>query len=285
MEVSNIKSDLEKILSRDIAGISRLDQCRLILGLIDLTTLEGSDNRAKITELCNTARSFSKFGNNIPDVAAVCVYPVFVRMAKENLAGSGISVASVAGAFPSSQSPLYLKLEEIKYAVSEGADEIDMVISRGMFLEGNYREVEDEIAAVKSVCGRALLKVILETGELKTPENIFRASQIAMNAGADFIKTSTGKIAVSATPEAAYIMCTAIREHFLKTGEKTGFKPAGGISDVDTAIHFIKIVHALLGNEWLNKNLFRFGASRLAGKVLDEILGKGNTADDIQGAY
>lgn len=285
MKDINLKTEIEKILKTELEGYTRRDLLKLILNCIDLTTLEGSDNRAKINELCSTAQGFSGQGNDIPNVAAVCVYPVFVKQAKENLKGSGISIASVAGAFPASQTPLHIKLEEVKFAVGEGADEIDMVISRGKFLEGNYQEVQDEITAIKAVCSGALLKVILETGELQTHENIRKASEIAIAAGADFIKTSTGKIAVSATPEAAFIMCSVIREHYEKTGIKIGFKPAGGISDVETAIHFLKIVNAILGKDWLNNQLFRFGASRLAGKVLDELLGNKSPAENTQGIY
>ena len=266
-----------------IVGYSRQDLCKLILNTIDLTTLEGSDNTAKIISLCQQAKSFKDMGEGFPNVAAVCVYPVFVKLAKEQLAGSGIRVASVAGAFPASQSPLHIKLEEVKYAVSEGADEIDMVISRGKFLEGNFKEVYQEIAAIKAVCAQARLKVILETGELLTPENIQQASELAIDAGADFIKTSTGKISVSATPEAAFIMCSVIKEHYMKTGKKVGFKPAGGISDVDTAVHFLKIVNTILGKEWMNNDLFRFGASRLANKVIDELLGKNDSSGNQQG--
>ena len=275
--------DINDKLKPSIEGYTRQELCKLILNTIDLTTLEGSDNTAKIISLCEQARSFKTLGEGFPNVAAVCVYPVFVKLAKEQLLGTGINVASVAGAFPASQSPLRIKRDEVAYAVEEGADEIDMVISRGKFLEGNINEVYREIATIKEACGKARLKVILETGELITPENIQKASEIAIEAGADFIKTSTGKISVSATPEAAFVMCTVIKEHYLKTGKKVGFKPAGGISDVDTAIHFLKIVNTILGKEWMNNGLFRFGASRLATKVLDELLGNSASPDKQPG--
>lgn len=285
MEEATIKFKLEEISQSGIEGYSRKEICKLILSTIDLTTLEGSDNKEKIIALCQQAKSFSSYGTGFPNVAAVCVYPVFVKLSGEQLQHTGIHVASVAGAFPSSQSPLRIKCEEVAYAIDEGADEIDMVISRGKLLEGNISEVFDEIATIKSVCGEAKLKVILETGELLTYNNIKKASEIAIEAGADFIKTSTGKIPVSATPEAAYIMCSVISEHYIKTGMKIGFKAAGGISDVETAINYLKIVNAILGKEWMNNGLFRFGASRLATKVLDALLEKNSSAENYQGSY
>jgi deoxyribose-phosphate aldolase len=285
MEESTIKFKLEEIFQSEIGSYSRKELYKLILNTIDLTTLEGSDNKEKIIALCQQAKGFRNYGAGFPDVAAVCVYPVFVKLAKEQLQNTGIHVASVAGAFPSSQSPLRIKCEEVAYAIEEGADEIDMVISRGKLLEGNFSEVFDEIASIKSVCGKAKLKVILETGELQTFNNIKKASEIAIEAGADFIKTSTGKISVSATPEAAYIMCSVIRDHYLKTGKKIGFKAAGGISDVETALNYLKIVNTINGKEWLNNGLFRFGASRLATKVLDALLEKNSSAENNQGSY
>lgn len=236
---------------------------RMILSMVDLTTLEGSDTTKRVSELCTKAFSVENIDLQIPKVAAVCVYPPFVRQCKNELQGKDVNVASVAGAFPSGQSPLFVKLEEIKYAVDEGADEIDMVISRGKFLEGQYQVIFDEVAAIKAVCKTAHLKVILETGELKTPENIRKASEIAILAGGDFIKTSTGKMQPAATEMAAVIMCETIREYFEKTGIRIGFKPAGGISDAATAVRYYNIVNSILGSEWLNKHLFRFGASRL----------------------
>ena len=204
-------------------------------------------------------------------MAAVCVYPPFVRQCKTELIGKDINVASVAGAFPSGQSPLSVKLAEIKYAVCEGADEIDMVISRGKFLEGKYKEVYEEIFAIKEVCNKAHVKVILETGELQTPENIRKASEIAILAGGDFIKTSTGKMQPAATELAAVIMCETIHEYFRMTGVRIGFKPAGGISEPEVAVRYYNIVESILGQEWLNKHLFRIGASRLVDNLLKVI--------------
>lgn len=244
---------------------------RQILSFIDLTTLEGSDNTAKIQGLCMAATSFQNAGRNIANPAAVCVYPPFVSLCKEMLKDSGISVAAVAGAFPSGQSPLHLKVEEVKYTVAQGADEIDMVISRGKFLEGDYDTVSHEIKKIKEACGEAHLKVILETGELLSFENIRKASEIAILAGADFIKTSTGKIPAAASPQAAIIMCDTIAEYHSSTGKQIGFKPAGGIGEPADALKYYLIVKNILGDAWLNKNLFRIGASRLAGKLRDLI--------------
>jgi deoxyribose-phosphate aldolase len=233
-----------------------------LLSCIDLTSLEGSDNKGKITELCHKACSFGQSGFPLP--AAVCIYPPFVGLAKDQLKGTGILVATVAGAFPSGQSPLALRLEEVRYSINEGADEIDMVISRGRLLEGDESFVYDEIAATREACKAVTLKVILETGELKTPSVIRRASEIAIAAGADFIKTSTGKIQPAATEEAVRIMLEVIREQFQKSGKRTGIKPAGGISEPEQALKYYKLVEQVLGTDWLNKNLFRIGASRLA---------------------
>lgn len=243
---------------------------RFILNVIDLTTLEGSDNKAKVQQLCEKALNFRDEARQIPTTAAVCVYPPFAAQAKSILKGTDVHVACVAGAFPAGQSPIEIKIAEVAYAVSQGADEIDMVISRGKFLEGDYQTVYNEIAAIKAACGQAHLKVILETGELKTADNIYKASQIAIAAGADFIKTSTGKIAVNATPEAFLVMLDAIKAHYEATGKMVGMKPAGGISDAKTAIDFLKILENVLGEKWLTNRYFRIGASRLADKILAE---------------
>lgn len=245
------------------------DLYRFILSSIDLTTLEGTDNDQVVEALCQKARDFQVQKSCMP--AAVCVYPPFVRTAGKALKELPITVASVAGAFPAGQSPIDVKVAEVRYAMEQGADEIDMVISRGTFLQGDYQTVYDEIVAIRNACADAKLKVILETGELKTPQNIFKASQIAIAAGADFIKTSTGKIAVNATPEAFLVMMDAIKFHYQNTGKKVGIKAAGGISDPDTAVYYVKLLHNVLGPEWMNRDLFRIGASRLATKVADLI--------------
>ena len=248
-----------------------LAMCKTIIGCIDLTTLEGTDNTEKVTKLCETAVSFRDDKRGIPATASVCVYPRFVALAKSKLQGTGVKVASVAGAFPAGQLPIELKVAEVEYAVAQGADEIDMVISRGAFLEGRYQEVYDEICAIRKACAGKVLKVILETGELQTPQNIFRASQLAIHAGADFLKTSTGKIAVNATPEAFWVMMFAIRQHYQDTGAKVGIKVAGGVSTLEQAYTYLHLWRQNMGREWVNPELFRVGTSRLAGKVFEKI--------------
>ncbi len=268
---ADISQRLDVIKNRLTNNVLQKEILQTLLSVLDLTTLNGNDNAATISNLCKKAVSFASLGNNFPNVAAVCVYPPFVRQAKELLAGTPISVASVAGAFPSGQSPIHVKTAEVSYCVAEGADEIDMVISRGTFLEGNFRIVSEEIAAIKKACGQAHLKVILETGELLTIENIRKASEIAILAGGDFIKTSTGKINPAATPEAMMVMCDTIHEFYKNTGIKIGIKPAGAIADTHTALFYYAIVEEILGHEWLNKSLFRIGASRLADDIVVEL--------------
>jgi deoxyribose-phosphate aldolase len=243
-----------------------IEDYKLILSCLDLTTLEGSDNTEKIRSICRKAMSFS------PNVAAVCFYPPFVRLAMSELQNTGVKVASVAGGFPSGQTSLKIKLDEVKWAIEEGADEIDLVISRGKFLAGEYNAVFDEIATIKEVCAKVHLKVILETGELQTIENIRKASEIALNAGGDFIKTSTGKITPAATPEAFIVMLDTLHEFFQKSGEKRGIKPAGGISEPHQAFLYLNLLRITLGNEWAHKNYFRIGASRLADNLMKRIL-------------
>lgn len=239
--------------------------------MCDLTTLEGKDSEGKVSQLCAKAlRPHPDPG--IPPVAAVCVYPNLVRTARKVLGNSSVKVASVATAFPSGQGMLKTKLEETTWAVSEGADEIDMVISRGKFLAGKWNEVFDEIAAIKSACGQAHLKVILETGELGTLDSVRAASELALLAGADFIKTSTGKIQPAATQPVTLVMLETIRDYYLKTGKTAGMKPAGGISSAKTAIQYLVMVNETLGEKWLNPALFRFGASSLANDLLMQIL-------------
>lgn len=244
---------------------------RSFVNIVDLTTLEGSDNEEVVRNLCLKAESFKTNYSDMTNVAAICVYPTMIQYVKKYLSDSSISVASVAGAFPSGQSPIEIKVAEVEYAISQGADEIDMVISRGKFLEENYEEVFAEIKAIKTACKDRHLKVILETGELKTAENIEKASELAIAAGADFIKTSTGKISVGATLEAMFVMLNVIKRHYTDTGIKIGIKPAGGISDIETAIKYYTLVYYILGPEWLNNKLFRIGASRLVDRIKDEL--------------
>lgn len=249
----------------------RIELVKIALSCVDLTTLNGSDTDKTVIDLCKKGRNYHTQCAKSPNVAAICVYPTLVKIAKESLKGSDINVASVAGAFPAGQSPIEIKVAEVKYAVREGADEIDMVISRGKFLEGKYNEVFDEIAEIKKACGKAHLKVILETGELVSDEKIYKASEIAISAGANFIKTSTGKITVGATLEAFYVMCVAIKETYDKTGKMIGIKPAGGVASIEDAIDYITVLYSVLGSKWLSKEYFRIGASRLADALFDEI--------------
>ncbi len=242
-----------------------------ILGMIDLTTLEATDTRKRVADLCAQAKSFADMPDKLPNVAAVCVYPTLVSFARKELEGTGIKVASVAGAFPSGQSPLFVKMAEVRYAVDEGAQEIDMVISRGKFFEEEYNQVFDEVAAIREACKDAHLKVILETGELKTATRIRRASEIALEAGCHFLKTSTGKIKPAATPEAMLVMLEAIRDHQKKTGNLCGIKAAGGIAEPEAALEYYWMAREILGQKRMNKNYFRIGASRLAGTLVEAI--------------
>ncbi len=265
----DIRLSVQKILESN-TGINNLMQVYpAIMGMIDLTTLEGADTSEKVAKMCQKALMFDKMGLGLPNVAAVCVYPTLIKPAREVLEASNIKVAAVAGAFPAGQSPIQIKVAEVKYAVDEGADEIDMVISRGKFLEGEYNLVFDEIAAIREACGKAHLKVILETGELGTATNILRASIIALEAGGHFLKTSTGKIQPAATLEAMFIMLEAIKDHYHQTGMMVGVKPAGGIADPETALKYYILTEQVLGPNWLNKHWLRFGASRLTDTLVE----------------
>lgn len=268
IDAVGIQERVARIRTRSIKKDSKLQALELALRMMDLTTLEGSDSEGKVRQLCNKAMHPYTELPNIPSVAAVCVYPNRVALAKSILKDSSISIASVATAFPSGMSSLQIKLDDVRYAVSEGADEIDMVISRGAFLSGEYAKVYDEIAQIKEACGSAHLKVILETGELGSLENVRMASDLAMKAGADFIKTSTGKIAPAATMPVVLVMLHAIRDYYHSTGVKIGMKPAGGIRSSKQAIQYLVMVKETLGNDWLDPSLFRFGASSLANDVL-----------------
>jgi deoxyribose-phosphate aldolase len=244
----------------------------MVLNMIDLTTLEGKDTPGKVKQMCCKAQHLNDLHPGLPTVAAVCVYPSMVAIAKKELRNSSVKIASVSTAFPSGQAPMDIKITDTKFAVDAGADEIDMVISRGKFLSGEYNYVFDEISSIKEVCGEARLKVILETGELATLDNVRKASDIAIYAGADFIKTSTGKIQPAATMQVTYTMLMAIRDYFDETGIMIGMKPAGGISTSKLALHNLVMVKEILGEAWLNNHWFRFGASSLANDVLMQIL-------------
>ena len=244
-----------------------------ILNSIDLTSLNTTDNKSHILHLTGKVNSFSGRFSNIPNVAAICVYPNFVSVVKEKLTVKNVKIASVAGAFPSSQTFRNIKVSECKMAVEAGADEIDIVMPVGAFLGNDFEMVADEIREIKKAIGEKHLKVIVESGLLGDNEKIFKASMIAMDAGADFIKTSTGKTSVSATPEAAFIMCRAVLDFYAETGIRVGFKAAGGIVTTTDALTYYHIVSSCLGEEWLGKKLFRIGASRLANNILADISG------------
>lgn len=267
-----VEERVSRFTKRSIKKESKLQALKLAMSMLDLTTLEAKDTPGKVRQLCIKAMHPHDQVPGIPSVAAVCVYPNLVRVAKETLKGSGVKVAAVATAFPSGMSSRKVKLEETRWAVGEGADEIDMVISRGHFLAGDYNFVFDEIAAVKAACGEAHLKVILETGELSTLDNVRRASDLAMHAGADFIKTSTGKIQPAATLPVTLVMLEAIRDYYYATGKMIGMKPAGGIATAKLALQYLVMVRETLGQDWLNPDWFRFGASALANDLLMQIL-------------
>src|SRR3954451_6995275 len=267
-----IEERVDRLKKRSIKKDSKVQAMKLALSMIDLTTLEGADSPGKVRQMCYKAVHLHDAHPELPHVAAVCVYPTLVRLAREAVEGTGVKVAAVATGFPSGQYPLSVKLDDTRYAVGEGADEIDMVISRGHFLAGDYSYVYDEIAAVKDACGAAHLKVILETGELSTFDNVRRASDIAMHAGADFIKTSTGKVVPAATLPVTMVMLEAIRDFYRATGKKIGMKPAGGIATAKVALQYLVVLRETLGQDWLTPELFRIGASRLANDILMQLV-------------
>ena len=266
-----VEERVARIRARSIKQATKVQGMKLALGMIDLTTLEGQDTPAKVRQMCYKAMHLHDELPGLPTVAAVCVYPTLVRTAKQALGTSGVKVAAVATAFPSGQAPRTVKIADTRFAVGEGADEIDMVISRGRFHSGDHNFVHDEIAAVKEACGTARLKVILETGELGTYDKVRLACDIAIAAGADFIKTSTGKISPAATLPVTLVMLHAIRDHFLKTGRMIAMKPAGGIRTSKEALHYLMMVKEELGPEWLSPHWFRFGASSLANDILMQL--------------
>lgn len=264
----SVEERVARFNARSIKKEAKVQGLKLALSMIDLTTLEGKDTEGKVRQMCYKAMHPDDAMADLPTVAAVCVYPNHVKTAKEALKGSLVKVASVATAFPSGNSTLEVKIQDTKYAVENGADEIDMVISRGEFLKGNYNFVFDEIAQIKEACGKARLKVILETGELSTLDNVRRASDIAMYAGADFIKTSTGKISPAATMPVTLVMLQAIKDHYYKTGTMIGMKPAGGISTAKGALQYLVMLNETLGAKWMTNKWFRFGASSLANDII-----------------
>ena len=265
-----IEERVARFNTRSIKKGSKVQALKLALNMIDLTTLEGKDTEGKVTQMCYKAMHPHLALPDLPTTAAVCVYPTMVKTAKEALKGSKVKVASVSTAFPSGNSTMQIKLLDTKLALDNGADEIDMVISRGEFLKGNYNFVFDEIAAIKDLTHKynARLKVIFETGEISTLDNVRRASDIAIYAGADFIKTSTGKIGVAATMPVTLVMLDAIKDYYFKTGIQVGMKPAGGISTAKGALQYLVMLHETLGNAWLDNKWFRFGASSLANDLI-----------------
>jgi deoxyribose-phosphate aldolase len=269
---TEIKKGIKKV-SSSLTGVPDKHLLMSLLNLIDLTSLNTADNKSHIIHLTGKVNSFSGRFSNIPNVAGICVFPNFVTVVKEKLTARNVKIVSVAGAFPTSQTFRSIKVTESKMAVEAGADEIDMVIPVGAFLGNDFASVADEIREIKGAIGAKQLKVIVESGLLGDFENIFIASMIAMDAGADFIKTSSGKTTVSATPEAAFVMCRAISDFYSETGIKVGFKAAGGIVTPADANAYYHIVKHCLGEEWLNNSLFRIGASKLANNILTEISG------------
>ena len=267
-----IEDRVARITARSIKNEAKIQGLKLALNMIDLTTLEGADTENKVKQMCYKARHLHDEYPELPTVAAVCVYPNFVKTAVNELKNSNVKVASVATAFPSGHSSLSIKLEDTKIAIDNGADEVDMVISRGMFHKGEYSYVFDEIAEIKAICGKVRLKVILETGELGNFDKVRKASDIAIYAGADFIKTSTGKIQPAATLPVTLVMLEAIKDYYYKSGKMIGMKPAGGISNSKLALHYLIMVRETLGNRWLTNEWFRFGASSLANDILMQLM-------------
>lgn len=272
MDRVGVDERVAKFTTRSIKRESKLWGLNTAVSMVDLTTLEGRDTPGKVASLCRKAQHPSD-DPDVPPVAAVCIYPALIRSARRQLADTPIRVASVATAFPSGQSSLKVRLQEVKYAVNAGADEIDMVINRGLFLAGEYAAVQDEISAVVDSCGGAALKVILEVGELETYDNIRAASFLAMQVlrPGDFIKTSTGKVGVSATLANTQVMLEAIRDFYMETGIPIGMKPAGGIRTAKQALHYLVAVKETLGDGWLTSSRYRFGASSLLNDLLRQI--------------
>lgn len=269
-----IKSTVAGIIEEKVPQNMTEEVKKFLFGSIELTTLKCTDNDENVMQFTQKVNEFDDQYPHLPHVATICVYPNFAGVVKETLDVEGVEIACVSGSFPSSQTFLEVKVAETAMALHEGATEIDMVLSVGKFLGGDYEGVTDEIEELKAVCGERKLKVILETGCLGSASNIKKASILAMYSGADFIKTSTGKEKVAATPEAAYVMCQAIREYYEETGRIVGFKPAGGINTVKDAVTYYTIVKEVLGEQWLTNDLLRLGTSRLANLLLSDIEGE-----------
>ncbi|MGL4292434.1 MAG: deoxyribose-phosphate aldolase [Bacteroidales bacterium] len=269
-----VKDEVAKIFAENLEKNSTKEIYKFLLSIIDLTTLSTTDSRQRVADFTKRVNAFELEFPQMENVAAICVYPNFAEVVRMNLEVSDVNIAAVAAGFPSSQTFPEIKVAEVAMAVATGANEIDIVINVGEFLAGEYDEMCETISECKSSCRDAHLKVILETGALKSASDIMKASILSMYSEADFIKTSTGKMEPAATPEAAYVMCQAIKAYYEKTGRKVGFKPAGGIVTPEDAVKYYSIVKEVLGEEWLNKELFRLGASRLANNLLTEIMEK-----------
>ena len=268
-----VHAAVTRLLEQKKAQYDTAEVRRELLSTVELTTLKVTDSQESVLQFTERVNRFADEHPDLPHLATVCVYPNFAKIVSESLEAEGVEVACVSGGFPSAQTFIEIKTTETALAVHDGATEIDMVLSVGTFLSGDYETCADEIAEIKAACSERPLKVILETGALQTASNIKRASVLSMYAGADFIKTSTGKIEPAATPEAAYVMCQAIKEYHKETGIRIGFKAAGGVSTVDDALTYYTIVREMLGKKWIDENLFRIGTSRLANLLVSEILG------------
>lgn len=268
-----VREAVRKIIAEKVPQNDTPEVKKFLMGSVELTTLKTTDSEESVMAFTERVNQFDEQYPELPHVATICVYPCFAKTVAETLEIDGVEIACVSGSFPSSQALIEVKIAETALAVKDGATEIDIVMSVGKFLSGNYEEVADEIAELKSVCGDKKMKVILETGCLKTAANIKKASILSMYAGADYIKTSTGKLEPAATPEAAYVMCQAIKEYYEKTGIQIGFKPAGGLNTVMDAVTMYTIVKEVLGEQWLTNQWFRMGTSRLANLLLSEVTG------------
>ena len=268
---SEITAKVEKIISEKFNDNNNKEFYKKLYTDIDLTTLNTTDTKEDIWKFTEKVNDFEGTNPDVANVAAICVYPNFAEVVKDALTAQNVKIACVSGGFPTSQTFTEVKIAETALAVANGADEIDIVLNLGLFLEENYEEVCEEIDELKHTCRNAHLKVILETGALKTASNIMKASILSMYSGADFIKTSTGKVYEGASLEAAYVMCTAIKAYHKKTGRKVGFKASGGIATTEDAVKYYTIVKEILGEEWCNNELFRIGASRLANNLLDSL--------------
>lgn len=269
-----VKAKTAQIIEKYVAENNTLEVKKFLFNCIDLTTLKTEDSEESVLKFTERVNDFEDKYPDLKNVAAICVYPCFAKIVSQSLEVEDVNIACVSAGFPSSQTFTEVKVAETALALADGATEIDIVISVGKFLSGDYEGMCDEIEEIKTICGERHLKTILETGALKTAENIMKASILSMYSGADFIKTSTGKQEPAATPEAAYVMCRAIKAYYEQTGRKVGFKPAGGINSVNDALVYYTIVKEVLGEEWLNNHLFRLGTSRLANLLLSEIVGE-----------